>query len=379
MQKKILILYDYFDPAYKAGGPIRSLANLVQLMEDKADFHILTTSHDHDGTKLEVTSDQWIPYGKSSHVMYLSHEKKSLFSMKRIIAELSPDIVYINGIFSPAFVVSPLLWLRGLSKTDVIIAPRGMLQAGALQIKALKKKLYLKTLKYLLRMQSSLIWHATDEQEVTDITNFMKASSIKKVGNVPKFHESITLGLPKKQNCKFVSISLLTTKKNHISFLQALAQISTRQEVVYHIYGPISNSNYFDKINQEISKMPSNIKVEYLGTIHPENVAKTLLNYDFYVLTSFGENFGHSIYEAFNSGIPVIISDQTPWRNLHQKKAGWDVDLQAPEALKNVINEAIEMDDLCYQKLQKGARKMAEDYINKNDFVMEYKQLFSLK
>ncbi len=379
MQKKILILYDYFDPAYKAGGPIRSLANLVQLMEDKADFYILTTNHDHDGTKLEVTSDQWIPYGKSSHVMYLSHGKKRLFSMKRIISELSPDIVYINGIFSPAFVVSPLLWLRGLSKTDVIIAPRGMLQAGALQIKALKKKLYLKTLKYLLRMQSSLIWHATDEQEVTDITNFMKASSIKKVGNVPKFHESITLGLPKNQNCKFVSISLLTTKKNHISFLQALAQIPTRQEVVYHIYGPISNSNYFDKLNEEISKMPSNIKVEYRGIVHPKNVANTLLDYDFYVLTSFGENFGHSIYEAFNNGIPVIISDQTPWRNLHQKKAGWDVDLQAPEALKNVINEAIEMDDLCYQKLQKGARKMAEDYINKNDFVMEYKQLFSLK
>lgn len=378
-KRRVLILYDYFDPAYKAGGPIRSLVNLVQLMEGVADFFVLTSNIDHDGTVLSVTTDEWIRYGQTSHVLYLSHGKKRLFPMKKIISELKPDVVYINGVFSIPFVVFPLWCLRGATRTTVVIAPRGMLQSGALRIKALKKKLYLKGLKYLLRMQSSLTWHATDDQEMEDIIRFdANPASIKRVGNVPKFHEKLDLHSSQNQCCRFVSISLLTTKKNHIAFLKVLSQIATQQEIIYHIYGPISDPDYFSKVKLEMTRMPSNIKVEYRGIIHPENVADTLLGYDFYVLTSFGENFGHSIFEAFNQGIPVIISDQTPWGNLHQKKAGWDVDLHDNSALKNAITEAIQMDDATYQSYRKGAREMAENYMAENEFFMDYKRLFDL-
>jgi hypothetical protein len=69
---RLLILYDYFDPAYKAGGPIRSLVNLVKVFEEQMDIHILSSDRDHDGTALKVESDRWIAYGKRSKVQYLS-------------------------------------------------------------------------------------------------------------------------------------------------------------------------------------------------------------------------------------------------------------------------------------------------------------------
>ena len=81
-KKKVLILYDYFDPAYKAGGPIRSLVNLVKLLRRQLDLHILTTNQDHDESILEVIPDQYVSYSDSAQVMYLSKQKRSYTSIK---------------------------------------------------------------------------------------------------------------------------------------------------------------------------------------------------------------------------------------------------------------------------------------------------------
>lgn len=40
-----------------------------------------------------------------------------------------------------------------------------------------------------------------------------------------------------------------------------------------------------------------------------------------------GENYGHVFIEALSSGTPILLSDQTPWRNLKDKGIGWDIPL----------------------------------------------------
>ena len=37
---KVVICYDYFLPAYKAGGPIQSISNIVKNLHDFYDFFI---------------------------------------------------------------------------------------------------------------------------------------------------------------------------------------------------------------------------------------------------------------------------------------------------------------------------------------------------
>ncbi|NJN28581.1 MAG: hypothetical protein HC819_22695 [Cyclobacteriaceae bacterium] len=103
MKTRILILYDYFDPAYKAGGPIRSLVNLVKLLDGKVELHILSTNQDHDGTVLAVTPDIWLDYGTSTKVKYLSPSKRSYHSIKKEFNDIHPTVVYLNGIFFAAF------------------------------------------------------------------------------------------------------------------------------------------------------------------------------------------------------------------------------------------------------------------------------------
>ena len=46
MRKKILLLTDWYEPGYKAGGPIQSTRNFVAGMYQLYDISVLTSSHD---------------------------------------------------------------------------------------------------------------------------------------------------------------------------------------------------------------------------------------------------------------------------------------------------------------------------------------------
>ena len=46
---------------------------------------------------------------------------------------------------------------------------------------------------------------------------------------------------------------------------------------------------------------------------------------DAFALATQGENYGVAILEAFDAGLPVLISDTTPWRGLQETGCGWDL------------------------------------------------------
>ena len=44
MKPSVLITIDWFDPAYKAGGPISSIVNLINHLHKDFDFYVFTGS-----------------------------------------------------------------------------------------------------------------------------------------------------------------------------------------------------------------------------------------------------------------------------------------------------------------------------------------------
>ena len=128
--------------------------------------------------------------------------------------------------------------------------------------------------------------------------------------------------------------------------------------------------------NSLIEQLSSNIKVNIKAPVNSFSVVALLQEYHFLVQPSFGENFGHSIFEAFLSGIPVIISDRTPWRDLQQKKIGWDLNIDYDEKWLEVINRCIEMNDTEYKILSKHAIDFSISYRKSNKNVQKIKQFF---
>ena len=66
-------------------------------------------------------------------------------------------------------------------------------------------------------------------------------------------------------------------------------------------------------------------------------VNQSLSGHDLFFLPTLGENYGHAVHEALAAGVPPLISDQTPWRDLDEKGVGFVRELDDPECFVAVI------------------------------------------
>ncbi|MGQ1892038.1 glycosyltransferase family 4 protein [Thermophagus sp. OGC60D27] len=375
-RKKILIIYDYFSPAYKAGGPVRSLVNMVGLLAQKYAFYVVTRNEDLDGTVLDVEPDQWIDFEGKARVFYASRKNTSFGKVNALIRDVAPDVVYINGLFSPYATVIPLLgnvWFRSTAR--YVVAPRGMFQAGALALKATKKRVFLSLMKPLMR-RNNVAWHATDTQEQQDIYKHIGPKAhIVVAGNVPALPQNKMVEMPDGSALRFVTVALVVKMKNHIAFLEVLKQYTGERKIVYDIFGPIKDQDYWQECQQLIDQMPENVKVTYQGAVAPSQVPDVLARYHFFVLPTFGENFGHSIFEALAMGLPILISDKTPWNHVQEQQAGWVVADNNRDDWHKAFNEAIDQTPQQWQQMSKNARLVAENYLKEARLEEKYEAL----
>ena len=100
--------------------------------------------------------------------------------------------------------------------------------------------------------------------------------------------------------------------------------------------------------------LPEKIKVSWHCDLTPVEVLQMIQKVHLFVLPSKGESFGHSIFEALSVGCPVLISDQTPWRNLLTCKAGADIPL-ADNLFLEAINTFVNLEDSRWQEFRRGA------------------------
>ena len=68
-------------------------------------------------------------------------------------------------------------------------------------------------------------------------------------------------------------------------------------------------------------------------------------------------------------GLPVIISDNTPWQNLQEKNIGWDVNLKDHSAIHAILETAILTNKKAYRDMSKSAIAFANLYA-KDDSLM---------
>jgi glycosyltransferase involved in cell wall biosynthesis len=336
LNKKILIFIDWYKPGFKAGGPIRSISNLVNQLNDKANYYIVTRDTDYSEhlPYKNIISNQWNQVDESK-VYYLSSSNIKYTKIKELINEINPDTIYCNSLFSVFFSILPIFIAKKKSIRHVL-AVRGMLSGGSLSVKNRKKDIFITVMKFL-SFYKSTIFHATNLSEKKDISRELKSPNIIIANNLSKKKEYNFIQKTKKDNClKLVSIGRIAPEKNTLFALEVLKNV--RSNIIFDIYGPIGNNQYWKDCKSIINQLPDNIVFNYKGVLEHQLIEETLLNYQALFLPSTGENYGHVIVEAMiNSCIP-IISDKTPWKGLEKQKIGFDVSLDD----KNLFVEKIE-------------------------------------
>lgn len=371
--RKIFISIPWFHPAFRAGGPVQSLANLVQQYSGDAIFYIFTSNTDLNGEKLHLPNvDAWVDYNARTKVFYAT-ASGLLSKYKAAFKQVDPDVLFTIGLYSYPFNIYPLL-LSG--KHISVISVRGMLHPGALSQKSLKKKLFIRIFK-LLRLPKRVFFHATDETEAAYIQSvFGGGTKVFIAGNFPRIFEPVSNRAKVPGSLHLITLALISPMKNHLLVLETLAGL--QENITYDICGPVKDLRYWEQCKEKIKQLPANIRVNVYGDIPPDRVEAMLHDADVFIMPSLSENFGHSIFEALSAGLPVITSRHTPWNNLFQHAAGFNIGFDVSE-MGSAIRQFAAMDEKAFNGWRTGAEKFAHDSINLADLQQQYTNMFSLR
>jgi glycosyltransferase involved in cell wall biosynthesis len=371
--KKIFISIPWFDPAFKAGGPVQSIVNLVNSYQENVEYYIFCNDKDVDGSELKIDFfNKWVEYNKHTKVFY-NQSVFPFFLMKKEMKIIKPDVLFIIGIFSIPFNIFPLLLSIVPQK---ILSVRGMLHPGALSQKKFKKKIFINFLK-LINIKNRVNFHSTDQSEKEYIlNNFGNDSSVYIAGNYPRQlnNNQINKRFKEKGKLNLISLALISPMKNHKIVLQALLECTG--EIEYYILGAIKDHSYWKDCLQIIEKMPANIKVIIQGEIPPANITAYISHSDVMIMPSKSENFGHSIIESLYMGKPVITSNFTPWNELKQNNAGLNVNILVDD-IKNAINYFVDMSDEEYRNYATSSITYAKKSIDLSANFTAYKNMFN--
>ena len=170
------------------------------------------------------------------------------------------------------------------------------------------------------------------------------------------------------------SFERLSKEKNLLFALKCL--LNTTLNISLDVYGTIYNKAYWSDCKAIIAKLPENITFFYKGSADSNEIPAILCKYHFLFLPTTGENFGHIIIESLLSGSPVIISDNTPWQNLENENAGWDISLNDSERFGEALSVAAKMEQEEYNTKSNDAYNLALKHINTSNSIELNLKLF---
>jgi glycosyltransferase involved in cell wall biosynthesis len=373
---RVAVFVEYYLPGFRAGGPMRSVSTLVQRLGDEIDFYVITRDRDEgdDMPYADLIPGEWKSVG-NARVRYLSPGEIRTRHLVATVREIRPQAIYLNSFFAPMSLRILLARRLGALKTiPIVLAPRGELSTGALGLKAVKKRSFLR-LAHRTRLYHDVIFHASTEHESAEILRSIHGAAAPRVARNP-----IAVGPSTRAACvktpgraRFVFLSRIARKKNLDVALRLLR--SLRGSVEFDIYGPVIDAAYWRECEGVIGTMPGNVTVTYRGPVPHEIVQATLSSHHFFLMPTANENFGHAIVEALLAGCPLITSDQTPWRGLAQRGVGWDLSLAAADEWARVLQTCVDMDTPTLERMSGNARSFGHQ-IASTDTDRENRELF---
>ena len=375
---KILLFSDWYEPGFKAGGPIQSCKNTVNAMVDDYDFWIFTSDRDLGDKEpyKNIKTDTWLNLPNGAHIWYASPDFLKSSNIRNLITQVQPETVYLNSMFSSYFSLLPLWILRSIMFPGrIILAPRGMLNTSAVSRKKWKKKIFL-SLFSLSRISKKIIFHASSTDEEKDIKQYFgNNAQVYQIEEIPNIYEKWNARNKQISQLNCVFISRIHPIKNLLYAINVVKSIAGRS-ILFDIYGPVEDEKYFQKCKEAASQANDHISINFKGPIVNSGIFSLLQNYHLFFLPTQGENFGHIIFEALTSGCVVLISNKTPWKGIEDNNAGWALPLTDNRMFADKLKQLCDMNEQAYNEKSKASYDYARTYVASMNLKSKYINLF---
>lgn len=364
-RRRVLHVTPSFAPAYRIGGPVRSLEGLLgELSRIGVEVRVLTTDSNGD-TRLDMPRG-WTAW-KGVPVRYMPRVlPPSLAPGLGVVAYREArraDVVHVTGLFS---VASMQGLVAGISAgRPVVLSPRGVLQAEALKFgRSAQKMALLRALSPLLARVS--LFHATSDEEAHSVQHVLGPSAPVVVipNGTPIAPVSIVQARrarqPERPRIGFVG--RLHPIKALERLIDACALLRDRgNDFELCIAGPAPDPRYRQSLVERVEHVGLAERTSFEGEVLGERKDDFYASLRVFVLPSRSENFGNVVVEALAFRTPVVASRGTPWRHLEAVGAGRWVE-NDPESLANAIEPYLQRRELAENAGANGRRLVEERY-----------------
>ena len=333
---RVCLVSSSFYPAMSYGGPISATWDLSKELARKGINVYVSTTNANGTSKLDVNTSAFIKKDENLFVRYYNEQIINKFSLAFIVGVWSDikksDVVYIQYLFHYTVFISVLFSF--LLRKKVVICPRGSLSAWGLNYKhKWIKKVWLDI--FIRPFTTNVTWQACSYLEVEDIKNVFKSSEVVEINDGIDFdsfqdvEEMSKLELVNKftnQNFKIVSDVFFSMGRLHeIKGFDVIIEafylfVKDNPNAKLLIAG--GDDGYETFLRQKIEKLNLLDSIFLIGAVNHENKCKLLSNCSAFALASKFESFGIVIAEALASGVPVILSNKTPWKDIEKNKCG---------------------------------------------------------
>ena len=361
-KNKIVIFIGHFLPGNKSGGPVQTIFNIVNAFKEKNDFFIVCGDRDIGDTHPydNIVKNTWSSnYG--AQIFYTDINGLSMASLKELCRDA--DLILCCGTYDNYSIRLAKLAKRKHIK-NLHILSMGNFSQAALKIKKIKKRCFW-LLARISKLFNKVTWCFSSAREYQDALKVLKR--IKKyhiMSDIPR----LPIDVFKETNegpLRIVFLSRIVKIKNLDKAIRVLERVNF--DFVFDIYGPIQDCDYWEKCKMKLQKT-MNGKWSYKGEIDSNDVIDVFSNYDIFLFFSFGENFGHVIYESLLSGCVPLISNNTPWNEEDGVFVFDDEDVNGPSSKIIEFNFNRSYLLTCQKKCQLLAKEKYKHIISESIF-----------
>ncbi len=335
----------YFAPAFRYGGPPRSILGLCRaLMEAGVEIEVFTTTANGpeplaaapEGTEYDGVRVRYFPLAWPRRYWRASGLAAAI---ERALP--SADLVHVHGLWN--MTGSAAVARARSAGRPYVVSPRGMLQPAAM-----RRHRVLKTAAYWASERAHLsgaaFLHATSHLEQQQIAKYGRSVVTIANGVAPVAVSADVLeGVRERSRIDAGDEVVLCLGRLHpikrLDLLAAAFDIvhRARPRARLVIAGP-DEDGYRARVEPLFT--PVAAATRWLGAVDRETVAALFAASRTLVQCSDSESFGMSVAEALAAGLPVVVTNETPWPQVAALELGYSV-AQEPAAIARRIRESL--------------------------------------
>ena len=334
---RICLVSSSFYPAVFYGGPISSTWDLSKkLGEQGVEIYVSTTNANGKTRLLNVATKKHTNISKNVWIRYYHEQFINLFSLSFIFNiwkdVKKSDIVYIQYLFH--YTVPFALLFSWFFDKDVVLCPRGSLAKWGMEYKRKNlKKIWL--FLFIYPFKKYIKWQASSYIERDDILQYFPSGKVVIVTDgieFSAFQTSTTISkealLEKYTGKQFEQISDVVFSMGRLHKIKGFDilidafNLYLKESPNAKLIIAGADDGMQNELEIKINNLNLTDAVFLIGMVNKQQKIELLSSSSAFALASAFESFGIVVAEALACGLPVVVSNKTPWKDIEVNNCG---------------------------------------------------------